>query len=607
MATKHTPRSTLTHIGGWKLGQTLGRGAYAHVRLATHPNGHQAACKILPALHNNSGIPVSRDQTIDAVEAHKEVVLLKALCGAGLEGVVGLEGVMEEGGWTYVFLTLYPRSASSIASPMSHDKIVLFFRRLLHTVHNLHRLGVSHEDIKRSNVLVDAHGYPALVDFGFSHFKPHGGLVKSAGGTLDYSSPEKTVDKKYDPKANDVWSLGILLTKLIGVPHPYAHSYKDDTSTAVKRRILAGDALFHWKPHQLVAGGVAELVMGMLDRDPEKRWTIPRVLKHPFLKPKYADPLPFHLPPLDYPLLHKVPDSIVEDLCFIAYLNGEFTLCETSFRIEDRLQGKEPCWEKRWAGMLGAWSKRAEMDWEDIPMAITPIIKTKSSAVPPRTHIKVHEKVKHRALKEIHMSPNTPLPVSMVPTGDSKSQKESVPPKPTRSRIYGMKSKDHSQRASAVIVDRQLTLPLGPNDKQRDLDLSSDLLAGVAAAEVRVGGIKRVKKVTGKRVSDFKIYSSDSEESTEVAGPSTKTQMAKPYQLESAGSARGQKASQEKQKSREVKRTGATITATRTKSKTNASPPDRQMKGLLLSLPDVPEPRRRSPRLRADSKEGVTV
>lgn len=72
----------------------------AHVRLATHKNGHQAACKILPALHKDPGLPVTWDETIDAVEAHKEVVLLKALCGAGVEGIAGLEGVVEEGGWT---------------------------------------------------------------------------------------------------------------------------------------------------------------------------------------------------------------------------------------------------------------------------------------------------------------------------------------------------------------------------------------------------------------------------------------------------------------------------------------------------------------------------
>lgn len=48
-------------------------------------------------------------------------------------------------------------------------------------------------------------------------------------------------------------------------------------------------------------------------------------------------------------------------------------------RIEEHLEGKEPCWEKRWAGMLGSWSQRAEMDWQDIPTAITPLPKSRSS------------------------------------------------------------------------------------------------------------------------------------------------------------------------------------------------------------------------------------
>lgn len=63
-------------------------------------NRYQAACKILPALHKDPEVPVTWDETIDAVEAHKEVVLLKALCGAGVEGIAGLEGMVEEGGWT---------------------------------------------------------------------------------------------------------------------------------------------------------------------------------------------------------------------------------------------------------------------------------------------------------------------------------------------------------------------------------------------------------------------------------------------------------------------------------------------------------------------------
>lgn len=104
-----------------------------------------------------------------------------------------------------------------------------------------------------------------------------------------------------------------------------------------------------------------------------------RILRHPWLRTKYPDPKPFQLPSYELRLLHRPSQGVIEDLCFLAYLNGEFALCETSLRIEERLEGKEPCWEKRWAGMLRSWSQRAEMDWQDIPTAITPLLKSRNS------------------------------------------------------------------------------------------------------------------------------------------------------------------------------------------------------------------------------------
>jgi serine/threonine protein kinase len=109
-----------------------------------------------------------------------------------------------------VFLTLYPCSVSSVRGQWKEGAIVAFFRRLLNTVHACHTLGISHEDIKRSNVLCDDRYNPVLVDFGFSHFSPTGGFVRSAGGTLDYSSPEKVMVsyklRRYD-KADIVYRI----------------------------------------------------------------------------------------------------------------------------------------------------------------------------------------------------------------------------------------------------------------------------------------------------------------------------------------------------------------------------------------------------------------
>lgn len=94
----------------------------------------------------------------------------------------------------YVFMKLYDGELRRDNCPKGDDQVIPFFRTLLRTVQALHRLGVTHEDIKRANVLLlntPDRVLPVLADFGFAHFVPDGGQVLSLGGTVDYSSPEK--------------------------------------------------------------------------------------------------------------------------------------------------------------------------------------------------------------------------------------------------------------------------------------------------------------------------------------------------------------------------------------------------------------------------------
>ncbi|GFZ42689.1 hypothetical protein JCM24511_00406 [Saitozyma sp. JCM 24511] len=461
MGQEPTPRSLLTKIGGWTLGRTLGRGAYAHVREATHVTGRKAACKILPALHRDPFRAVTTDELVDAVEAHKEVVLLKALTGAGMKGVVGLEGVIESGGWTYVILTLYPKSASSYATPWQHGHFVRFFRALLEIVSSLHSLSISHEDLKRSNILVDEAGWPVVVDFGFSHFWPYGGKVKSAGGTLDYSSPEKVADQRYEPRANDVWALGILLCKMLGIPHPY-NGGDDDTSSAFRARIVLQQPLYELEPNHLVPGGVHEVIVGMLERDPRHRMTIPEILSHPFFTSPRRENHIFKVPSLSLPagLARPIADSVIEDICFLKYLNREFFLCETATKVREALASPDPCWEKRWAGMLGKWEKRVEMDWEDINATGGVTRKSVSSR-----GNKVQ--TKHaRALREIHLSPNTAKLVSKpdgppatpaVPATPQRVGQENVPP--AAPKLVARKLKGPEAEVTPSKANTDLTVP----------------------------------------------------------------------------------------------------------------------------------------------------
>lgn len=103
-----------------------------------------------------------------------------------------------------MFSTLHSHSASQVPVPWPEQYLVPFFRRLCWVLLYLHKLHISHEDLKRSNVMVDPLGRPALIDFGFSHFAAHNQLVKSAGGTLDYTSPEKAEVRPYHCSVSNV-------------------------------------------------------------------------------------------------------------------------------------------------------------------------------------------------------------------------------------------------------------------------------------------------------------------------------------------------------------------------------------------------------------------
>ena len=109
---------------------------------------------------------------------------------------------------------------------------------------------------------------------------------------------------------------------------------------------------------------------------------IPEILEHSFLNDHRADPYPFHIPSYELPskLYFKLAPSVIQDVCFLAYSNQEFVLCQTSKDIVERLYGLEPCWEKRWAKMLSRWKKREDMEWEDIPMSRVEVPKSRVPA-----------------------------------------------------------------------------------------------------------------------------------------------------------------------------------------------------------------------------------
>lgn len=130
----------------------------------------------------------------------------------------------------------------------------------------VHEAGVVHRDVKPGNLIIRPDGTVALTDFGIAraaegHKLTASGIVLS---TATYCAPEQAEGSPPTP-AMDVYALGVVAYECLAGRVPF----EGDNAVAIALQHL------HDPPPPLpgdVPGGVAEVVMRAMAKDPASRW-----------------------------------------------------------------------------------------------------------------------------------------------------------------------------------------------------------------------------------------------------------------------------------------------------------------------------------------------
>ena len=210
-------------LGHYSLVQPLGHGGMGSVWLARRTDGRfegEFAIKFLNlALLDPVGeARFKREGTLLAKLAHPNIARL-------------LDAGVAEAGQPYLVLErIEGRPIDDYCEQQGLTPLerVKLFRQLLDAVAHAHANFIVHRDLKPSNILVTAEGVPKLLDFGIAKLLDDRGsemaqatLTEAGLGafTPEYAAPEQVLGEPVSA-ATDVYSLGVLLYRLLAGRHP---------------------------------------------------------------------------------------------------------------------------------------------------------------------------------------------------------------------------------------------------------------------------------------------------------------------------------------------------------------------------------------------------
>ncbi|KAJ3372122.1 protein kinase, AMP-activated, alpha 2 catalytic subunit [Allomyces arbusculus] len=301
-------------IGNYKIGKTLGQGAYGKVKRGVHTTtGEDDVVQVAIKIIEKSTLR----QPKELARVQREIRHLKLIHHPHIVKVYEVHETKDQ-----IFIVMEHVSGGELFEYIVSERRVresearVFYRQLLSAMHYCHASAIVHRDLKPENLLLDANKSLRIIDFGLSTMFQPDSLLETFCGSPFYAAPEMIAGRKYTGPEVDVWSLGVILFALVCGHLPFVN----ENVKELYKEIAA--AKYTCPPH--LSTEVMHLIQRMIVVDPKKRATLQEVLDHPWVNDGHTGPPPSHLP--DRPairIVSKLSPPIVARLVTFGYSQAE--------------------------------------------------------------------------------------------------------------------------------------------------------------------------------------------------------------------------------------------------------------------------------------------
>ena len=279
---------------------------YEVVKVKEKSTGTIMVCKMITWVPGNDGVcsaapgtkaGAHQDETVTREEALREVHATIA-AGQQSRGVVPIHDVYEEGNVFHMIMEeakggdLFDVVAKN--GQMIENDAKAVAKQMLETIGQLHANNICHRDIKLENIVCSRpsdYSEVKLVDFGLAYQARNPLELASMGracGTPAYLAPEcitaelsQQCDTRevYGPQC-DLWSLGVALYALLCGRLPF----RGKNIREMARKIYCGGTIdVSGENWNCVSSEAKDLVLKLLNRDPNARITVNGALRHPWI------------------------------------------------------------------------------------------------------------------------------------------------------------------------------------------------------------------------------------------------------------------------------------------------------------------------------------